>query len=111
VQRKYRLSNIYIASDSEGSYRAWCFSKVDEKTLYHILVDSLDIIDYGFFYYSVKRRASTLRTSSKEGRPLQSCVAILESYYVPFPKGVVEKVVYDTGVEKKGTSVLFGVDD
>lgn len=25
VQRKYTLSDIYVASDAEGSYRGWCF--------------------------------------------------------------------------------------
>ncbi len=110
VQKKYDLSYIYLASDSKGSYRAWCFNKINEKTLYHVLVDSLDIIDYGFFYYTVKRSAATLRTGSKEGRPLQSCVAVLRSYFVPFPKGVVEQVIYETGVEKKGTSLMLGVD-
>jgi len=111
VQKKYDLSNIYLTSDKEGSYRAWCFSRVSEKTLYHILVDSLDAIDFLFFYHTVKRRASTLRTSSKAGRVSQTCIGILRSYFAPFPKGIVERVIYETGFDKKGTSLELGLED
>ena len=85
VQRKHDLSHIYVVSDVEGSYRAWCFSKVDFKTLLAILVDSLDILDYSFFYYTVKRKKATLRTNNKKGRPPQKVVSVLESYFAPFP--------------------------
>jgi hypothetical protein len=111
VQKKYDLSNIYLTSDKRGSYRAWCYNKVDEKTLYHIIVDSLDVIDFLFFYHTVKRRASTLRTCSKAGRISQKCVDILPSYFVPFPKGLVERVIYETGLEKKGSSLVLGLED
>jgi hypothetical protein len=110
IQRKYRLSNIYIASDVEGSYRAWCFSTVDFNTFLKVLVDSLGILDYNFFYYTVRRRKATLRTSMKKGRPAQRVVRFLESYPVPFNQSVVEKVVYDTGLEKRGISLLLGGD-
>ena len=32
IQKKYCLSHIYIVSDNQNSYRAWCFSKVDFET-------------------------------------------------------------------------------
>jgi hypothetical protein len=110
VQNKYGLSHIYIASDQEGSYRGWCFSKVSLKTLLSILTDSLDILDYSFFYYTVKRRKATLRTDRKKDRPLQQVVSVLPSYSAEFPK-VMERVVYDTGLEKRGLSLLLGEQD
>ena len=110
IQQKYNLPHIYIVSDTKGSYRAWCFAKVPFKTLLSILVDSLDIIDYSFFYYTVKRKKATLRTSSKKGRRRQKVVSVLESYFMPFPTWM-EKVIYDTGLVKKGVSVLLGERD
>lgn len=110
VQREYGLSHIYIVSDVEGSYRAWCFSKVAFETLLAILVDSLDIIDYSFFYYTVKRRKATLRTNSKRGRPPQKVASVLGSFFAPFPARM-ERVRYDTGLEKKGITILLGDRD
>jgi hypothetical protein len=108
VQGQYNLSHIYLVSDSEGSYRAWCFSKVDLKTFLHILLDT-DHVDYSFVYYTVKRRKATLRTSCKKGRLSQKVVKILCSYPEEIPSRM-EKVVYDTGLEKRGISVLLGGD-
>lgn len=108
AQRKYRLSNIYIVSDIERSYRAWCFSKVSFKTFLNILVDSLSILDYSFLYYTIKRRKATLRISQKKGRPKQKVVSVLESYPVPFPSSFIEYVVYDTGLKKRGLALLLG---
>jgi len=39
-----------------------------------------------------------------------SYVSVLESYFVPIPKEV-EMVVYDTGIEKRGLSILLGDKD
>jgi hypothetical protein len=110
VQTKYRLSHIYLSSDCKNSYRAWCFSKVTFETFLKILVDSLSILDYNFFYYTVKRKKATLRTGSKKGRPPQRVVSVLRSYYLPFNQSNVEKVVYDTGLEKQGKSLILGGD-
>ena len=107
VQKKYDLSDIFIVSDAERSYRGWCYSKVDFKTFLHILLD-VDYLDYNFFYYTVKRRKATLRTNSKKNRPKQQLVNVLESYPVQIPKKALEKVVYDTGIEKRGISILLG---
>lgn len=106
VQKKYRLSNIYITSDREGSYRAWCYTKVDLSTFLHILLDTKNL-DYSFLYYTVKRKRATLRSNTKKGREPQKLVAVLETHFEPFPK-LRERVVYDTGVDKKGYSVLLG---
>lgn len=108
VQRKYELSNIYVASDAEGSYRAWCFSKVDYKTFLHILLDT-DYLDPIFFDYTVKRKKATLRTSDKKDRPSQELVSVLGSYPAPIPE-TWEKVTYDTGLVKRGRSILLGGD-
>ena len=110
VQEKYGLSDIFIVSDCENSFRAWCLSKVDFVTFLKILIDSISILDYNFFYYTVKRKRSTLRTSSKKGRLPQRVVSVLYSYPVPFSFSFVEKVVYDTGLEKRGISLLIGGD-
>ena len=106
VQTRYGLSHIYIASDAEGSYRAWCFSKVDYKTLLHILLDT-EHLDPIFFDYTVKRKKATLRTSDKKGRIPQELVSVLESCPAPIPE-TWEMVTYDTGIVKRGRSILLG---
>jgi hypothetical protein len=109
VQEKYDLSDIYVVSDCENSYRAWCFSKADFVTYMKILLDT-KYLDYNFLYYTFKRRKATLRTGRKKGRPPQKVVSVLRSYPVAFPSNdtVVEKVVYDTGLQKRGFSILLG---
>ena len=109
VQIKYCLSDIYIVSDYGNSYRAWCFTKVTFTVLLKILVDCLDILDYNFFYYTVKRKKATLRVSAKKGRPDQRVVCVLPSFFAPI-SGCVEMVVYDTGLEKRGYSFFIGED-
>ena len=109
IQNIYNLSNIFIVTDNDTTYRAWCFSKVDFDVYLHILVDCLPILDYNFFYYTVMRKKATLRTSSKKGRPKQRLACVLPSYVCPFePDKIVERVVYDTGLEKRGISLLIG---
>lgn len=106
IQQKYSLSNIYILSDKEGSYRAWCFSQVDFSTYIKILADSLDIIDYNFFYWMVYQGKSTLRISRKVDRTTQQkVIAVLESFYVPIPFNMLEKAIYETGLDKVGTYI------
>jgi len=106
-QKKYDLSDIFIVSDAERSYRAYCYLQVDFKTLLKILLDT-DYLDPIFFEYTVRRKKATLRTSQKKGRPKQKVVAVLWSYPVAIPKGKVEKVIYDTGVEKEWLSIILG---
>jgi hypothetical protein len=108
AQIKYGLSHIYIASDAKGSYRAWCFSKVEYKTLLHILLDT-EYLDPVFFDYTVKRKKATLRTSNKQGRLPQKLVSVLESYLAQIPE-TWEMVTYDTGLVKRGRSILLGGD-
>ena len=111
IQTRYGLSNIYLTTDNNGkTYRGWCWSVVTFETYLKILIDSLTIIDYGFFYYTVKRKCATLRLSRKEGRPFQTCTSVIESFFVPFPTGIMKRVMYVTGTEKKGTTINLGVD-
>jgi len=95
-QERHHLSHIYIVSDKSGSYRAWCYSRVSLSTLIAVLSESLDILDYSFLYYTVKRREATLRTDKKKGRPEQKLIGVLESYPCPEPS-FMREVVYDTG--------------
>jgi hypothetical protein len=106
VQRKYCLSDVFVVSDAERSYRAWCFSKVDFSTYLKILLDT-EFLDWNFFYWTVKRGKATLRTSSKKNRELQRLVNVIESYRVPFPSEC-QKVVYATGLTKRGATILLG---
>ena len=108
VQRKYELSHIYVASDAEGSYRAWCFSKVSYKTFLHVLLDT-EHLDPIFFDYTVKRKKATLRTSNKKNRIPQRLMSVLDSYPARIPE-TWEKVTYDTGLVKRGRSILLGGD-
>jgi hypothetical protein len=108
AQIKYWLSHIYVVSDVEGSYRAWCFSKVDYETLRSILRDT-NYLDPMFFEYTERRKKATLRTSNKKGRIPQTLVSVLESYPAPISE-TWEKVTYDTGLVKKGRSILLGGD-
>lgn len=107
IQNKYGLSDIGIFSDKEGSYRVWCFTKVDFVTFLRILLDAYDFMDWNFFWWTVKRGKATLRADRKKNRPAQKIVAFLSSYSVPIPE-VCEKVVYDTGIQKRGMSIILG---
>ena len=109
VQQKYGLSNMYIYSDTERSYRVFCYSIVDFKTLLKILLD-FKHLDMVFFSYTVRRKKATARISKKKDRPSPKLVKVLESYPLPFPEQVQE-VFYDTGVVKKGITFSLGDED
>ncbi len=52
-------------------------------------------------------RTERARYSKKRNRPLQEIVAVLPSYYVPFPESF-ENVVYATGISKEGLMIVLG---
>jgi hypothetical protein len=109
VQKVYRLSDIHLATDNMGkTFRGWCFSVVTFDTYLKILIDCGSIVDYGFLFYTFKRKEATLRLSRKENRPFQTCTDVIESFSVPFPNGM-RRVIYYTGCEKKGTTLNLGV--
>ncbi len=59
-------------------------------------------LDYNFFYWTVRRGASTLRDTVKLGRESQRVVSKIEGYEsTVFPDRYV-RVIYDTGIDKVG---------
>jgi hypothetical protein len=108
AQRDFKLGDIYVFSDAEGSYRAFCWSKRPWITYLHILIHSFPLLDYGFWVWTVRRGLATLRTSDKVGRPHQECVKVLEGFEpTVFPEKVCY-VQYDTGIEKQGRLIELG---
>jgi hypothetical protein len=108
VQYKHRLGDIYVVSDAERSFRAFCFSRRSWKEYLIILLETKHL-DYNFFYWTVRRGQATLRTSNKQGRPPQRVVAYLKGYE---PTQIPEKmtcVLYDTGLEKRGLVIQLPV--
>ena len=100
IQNFYQLSDIYITSDKENSYHAFCFNIVDFKTFLRILLDT-NYVDWNFIYWTVQRGKATMRMSMKKDRLPQKIEYILRSYKLSIPKQM-EKVIYDTGIEKEG---------
>ena len=109
LQSKYGLSDTFITSDKERSFRAWCYSQVKFSDYLRMQLDLLDagVLDYNFYWWTVKQGKSTLRVSNKKNRPPQKIVSVLSSYSVSIPE-VCEKVVYDTGIVKRGLTVFLG---
>lgn len=110
VQYKYRLGDIYITSDLQGSYRGWCFSRRPFKQYLKILLDT-QYLDWNFFYWTVRRGQSTLRTSSKQGREPQKVVAFLRGYEETAIPDKLTHVLYDTGLEKRGKIIKLFVKE
>lgn len=106
VQKKYQLSNIYITSDLDYSYRAFCFSKFDYKSMLKILLD-VSHLDIGFFNYTVENHKSCLRISQKPNRNVLKCISVLYSYYQPMPK-ILNLKLYETSTDGKTINVLIG---
>ena len=109
VQQKHDLSNMYIYSDAERSFRVFCYSLVDYKALLRILLD-FEHLDMIFFDYTNRRKKATLRIGKKKDRSSPRLMKVLESYHVPFPE-CVQEVFYDTGIVKKGIAISLGDDD
>jgi hypothetical protein len=63
-------------------------------------------MDWNFFWWTVARGKATLRTGNKKDRPPQKIVSVLESYPVPIPE-TWERVIYDTGMEKRGKNIFL----
>ena len=109
LQSNYQLSDIFLTSDIERSFRAWCFGLVKYTDYLRMMLDLIDsgLLDYNFFWWTVKQSKATLRVNNKQNRPSQRIVSVLKSYSVPIPESV-EKVVYDTGIEKRGLTIFLG---
>jgi hypothetical protein len=112
VQISYNLSDIFIVSDKDRSFRAWCYSQVDFDVYLEILLEvkKYGILDWNFYKWTVDRGYATLRTNNKKDRLPQELVFTLKTYSVPKPKSV-KQVIYGTGVQKSGlTLFLKGVN-
>ena len=99
VQYEYQLADIFIVSDKEGSYRAWCFSKRTFNETMQILL-ATKYVDHAYLLWTFRRHKATLRTSKKIGRPEQDVVILLrgyESYELP---ARYIHAIYETGLEK-----------
>jgi len=109
VQLAYSLGDFWLTSDAEGSYRAWCFSTRPWTTYLRIMLDLIDygVLDYNFFFWSIKRGEATLRTSNKHGRPPQQVVAYLKGCEETSIPQKLTRVLYDTGLEKRGLVLRF----
>ncbi|MBS7631683.1 hypothetical protein KEJ47_09000, partial [Candidatus Bathyarchaeota archaeon] len=103
----HRLSDIYIVSDAEQSYRGWCFSCRPWREYLIILLET-DYLDYNFFYWTVRRGSATLRISDKAGREPQKVVAFLQGYEATEVPERLVHVIYDTGMEKRGRVISLG---
>ena len=109
VQTSYGLSDIFITSSAERSFRAWCFSEVKFADYLRMQLDLIDmeLLDYNFHWWTQQKGKGTLRVSNKKNRPSQEIVSVLKSYSVPIPTKV-EGVIYDTGIEKRGLTIFLG---
>jgi len=100
IQNLFGLSDIFIVSDRELSYRAYCYNIVPFKYLLMVLC-ATKYVDWNFIRWSVVRGKATLRVSQKYNRKPQRLVSYLPSYVVPIPQ-TLPKVIYDTGYNKRG---------
>jgi len=109
VQDKFQLSDIFIMSDKDLSYRAICFTRVTFKTLMNILYNTC-YVDYNFIHWTQSRGYANIRMSEKENRKPLEVISILKTYHQPIPEYIYHKI-YDTGIEKSGKTIdyrLFG---
>jgi len=106
VQEEFKLGAIFLTSDKEKSFRAWCFSIRKWLEYLHILLHT-EYVDYGFWIWTVRRGEATLRVSQKENRITQEVIEVLNGFEktkIPELKNL-HFIVYDTGIEKKGTLI------
>jgi len=101
VQREFKLGVIFLTSDKERSFRAWCFSIRKWLEYLHILLHT-KYVDYGFWIWTVRRGEATLRLSDKEKREFQQLLTIIEGYEKTELPKIMKLIIYDTGIEKKG---------
>jgi len=100
VQVEFRIGDIFILSDKEGSYRAISWSKRPWMTYLHILHHCYPPLDYNFFAWTIRRGAATLRDSNKADRMKQKIVQVLRGYEPTSFPSKIGHCMYDTGVEK-----------
>lgn len=97
VQRRHRLSDIFVASSGRGDhYHAYCFTPVTFRQLIRVLGDT-DGIDLKFLRWTLYRGEATLRFYPKVDREI-SWIARLPGRVEnpPFPKGGWRFIQYET---------------
>ncbi len=111
IQKKHNLPDIILLSDKNLSIRALCFAQVKFTDYLKMQLELLDmgLLDYNFFWWTVKQSSATIRYGNKVNRPQQQIVDVLYSYHVPIP-AKVRIATYDTGVQKRGLTVFLGED-
>ena len=104
IQKEFKLGDIFITSDYKKSYRAWCFSVRKWLEYLHILLHTMEynIIDYGFWIWTIRRGEATLRNTNKKERQMHDIVAILKGYEKTQLPEKFKVIKYDTGIQKKG---------
>ncbi len=105
VQSLYGLSNIYITSDRERSYHAFCFTPVPFRRYLQILL-ATEFVDWNFIHWTMVRGQATIRTSRKQDRSASQVVDTLITRYEPIPENLAT-VIYDTGLVKKGLTMII----
>jgi len=101
VQREFKLGMIFLTSDKEKSFRAYCFSVRKWLEYLHILLHT-KYVDYGFWIWTVRRGEATLRISNKENRIMQKILTVYEGYEKTVLPKIIRYIIYDTGIQKKG---------
>jgi len=101
VQREFKLGMIFLTSDKDKSYRAWCFSIRKWLEYLHILLHT-EYVDYGFWIWTVRRGEATLRMSNKENREMQKILTVINGYEKTKLPKTLRLIIYDTGIKKKG---------
>jgi len=108
VQKEFHLGDFSIYSDKEGSYRAISWSKREWTTYLHVLLHCFPLLDYGFWVWTVRRGAATIRYSRKICIPPLKIVKVLKGYeQTSFPEHL-RHAKYDTGIEKEGRLITIG---
>ena len=104
IKKEYNLrKNIYIMSDKEGSYRAFCLEPKSLREMTRIVV-STDYVDWLFIRYTIGRGKATLRLSGKEGRERNRIVHVIRAEPEIMPLKT-ERVIYDTGTTKEAIEI------
>lgn len=108
VQKEFSLGMIFLLSDCPKSFRAICFSQRTFKEFLHILLHT-KYVDWNFIYWTIQRGSATIRTSKKQERKLQQIKEVITGYEKTYMPQTINRVIYDTGNEKRGIIKVFKI--
>lgn len=106
IQYIHSLGEIFITSDHERSFHAWCYNIVNFRKFLSIVCDT-KYCDWNFIRWSVVRGQATIRTSQKKNRPKQRLVATIWGKHNEIVQSP-NRVIYDTGIDKRGMVLQIG---